>query len=99
MASKPQDDCYLSALITAAVARTLEQSDLMLTCCLSAANGWLVSTPARSSLLLLLHRLAGQGIARQACAHSIVDVSLIREETCIAVVCEAVCCMEMRPGL
>jgi len=42
MASKPQEDCYLSAPITTAVARTLEPSDLMLTCCLSAANDWLV---------------------------------------------------------
>jgi len=54
----------------------LEPSDLiMLTCCFSAANGWLVSRPTnsialRSSLLLLLHRLAGQGVARQSSAHS-----------------------------
>jgi len=62
----------------------------MLTCCLSAANGWLVSRPTnslalRSSLLLLLllllHGLAGQGVARQPSApsysrvHSYLDIN------------------------
>jgi len=44
---------------------------------LSAANGWVVFRPTNSlalhSSLLLLHRLAGQGIACQAYALSIVD--------------------------
>ena len=48
LASKSQEDCYLSTQITTAVARTLEPSDLMLTCCLSAANAWLVSRPTNS---------------------------------------------------
>ena len=39
------------------------------------------SLALRSSLLLLLlHRLAGQGVTRQACAHSIVDVSAGRTD-------------------
>jgi len=74
-----------STPITTVVARCLEPSDLMLTCCLSAATGWLLSRPtnslARSSLLLLLlllHGLAGQRVARQSSAHSIVDIDIYR---------------------
>jgi len=43
-----QEDYYLSAPITTAVARTLQPSDLMLTCCLSVVNGWLASKPKNS---------------------------------------------------
>ena len=75
-----------STPITTVVARCLERSDLMLTCCLSAATGRLLSRPtnslARSSLLLLLllllHGLAGQRVARQSSAHSIVDIDIYR---------------------
>ena len=46
-ASKLQEDCYLSASMGLTTAWS-RPSDLMLTCCLSAANGWLVSRQTNS---------------------------------------------------
>ena len=68
--------CKICLLVEEILARCLEPSDLVF-CCLSAVNGWLVSRPTNSLapqssllLLLLLHRLAEQGVARQSSAHS-----------------------------
>jgi len=69
LASKPQD-CCLCTPITAAVTRTLEPSDLMLTCCLSAANGWLVFRPTNSLAPHHCCCCCWQGVTRQPSARS-----------------------------